>query len=126
MHRLALLSPAIGLCAIVGACSLSQLTGAGVPAATAQQVVTVEQSLVNGGQLFCKSADALYLVTGVNVIGAAAAPIATACANLTVAGNAITGATPTGATVGQSATVANTTVGAATAVAASVPVNPAG
>lgn len=117
---------AIFAASLVAACSLQQLTGAGVPATTAQSVVTVEQSLVTGGQLFCQTAGALYLVSGVNVIGAAAGPIATACNNLTVAGNAIAGAVPAPATVGATAVVASTTTGAAAAVAASVPVNPAG
>jgi hypothetical protein len=109
--------------ALIG-CTVSQLTAMGADPATAAQVVTVEQSVVDAGTLFCKpplgASGVLYEVANVVVTGALPGPVASVCGVLAAAGTIAAGSVPGPAVAGAAATVVTAPAVAAAAVKASV------
>lgn len=79
---------------------------AGCNAAQEARIVTVTQAAVADGQLFCQAAGTLYQAGTIKVTGQTAQTVASACAALAVAGQAIAGAVPVAASQGQQAMLA--------------------
>lgn len=78
---------ALAALALLAGCTSDALTNIGVPASSADKLAKINTQIATDGLLFCQIAGVVTAVPGVNVKGASAETVATACRTATILGS---------------------------------------